>query len=112
MIEKLLTKLPPKEYNVDCVSKGTKHGINAYNIAAALSYGAIPQPAYLLTRTKYSEDVQAAKQFLEHVVNFVSEQIMNNNLPIGSGSIKGIATLLMQEGVSKIKCTSYDTQHD
>lgn len=104
MVERLLTKLTPKEYNLDCVSIGTKLGITAYDIAAALSYGELPQPAYFLARAKYCEDLQAAKHLQDHLVSFISEQVKVKNCSINNDSIKGIAIIIMREAVYGIQC--------
>ncbi|GLS24996.1 hypothetical protein [Marinibactrum halimedae] len=104
MSEFLLTKMNPKGASWEFSGRGGVVAFTQYDIAAALSFGALPLPAYYLARAKYCEDHQAAESLRAHLLDKIEKESLQQDWKITKDNACGIADLLMAESVFDIQC--------
>lgn len=104
MTERLLTKLLPKNAVISGEGQGGNALITGFDVAAALAYGSLSKPAYHLGRAKYCNDKAAEKKLLTHFQRKIQRKIKTRKWHDTTGRAKGLAWLVLQEGVFGIPC--------
>ncbi len=104
MTEKLLTKMLSRSVVFTGEGYGGKVGITGYDVAAALAYGTLSNPAYHLARAKYCDDKASEDKLLKYFQKKIQRTIGKNKWHNTKGRAKGLAWLVLHEGVYGIPC--------
>ncbi|MEE8057201.1 MAG: hypothetical protein V3T17_05125 [Pseudomonadales bacterium] len=103
MSVKVLAKMTARGVVIDGIGKG-QILISAYDVAAALSYGSLPHPAYHLGLAKYCDDAAARDKLYKHIETKIQHKINSNNWQDAKERASCLALLVMQEAVYGLQC--------
>lgn len=105
MSVRLLSKMTAKNASIDSMGISGELKITSYDVAVALSYGTLSEYAYYLGRAKYCHDETAHTVLWEHLEERIQQAIKKNNWKDSEGRAKGMALLVLNEGVYRLPCT-------
>lgn len=104
MSKHLLTKMLPRGVNLTSVGGAGKLEIGRYDVAAALGYGNLSEPAYHLGLAKYCDDAVATTKLFGYFRQLAQCAINSNKWQDAEKRADGLAHLMLMEGVFGVKC--------